>query len=617
MDKVLFKFGLSWANVIVYSFFITYGYFGAVTFQPSEDSSSINIFFQFISQLLLILIPLISFSLIANLNLKKYKDTVSIYKEDIAIFFFFLLFFSIIIFDRLNFALYSDEISYVGTAHRHAIYLLYELNNLLPLPGDFNFQYLVQLTSIILFFGLVIFFLVINRLRLIYKVIIIIFLLTVIRYIFLLKSLNGSPHPPLHLVPSFFFGSFFGIKDLVFRFGHLIVFSLFTTILYRLCRRAISREVSILLAMSVSTIPLILEISPVIEHSIWSYYFLTIIMLELMTSSAPNYLRLVAFISVGSLMRQPILLALLPVFFHYIFDNNKLIYSSQLFKKSLLIASPILLFLPFLIRSIVYGTPATGSIDNTPFIFERLIEAIQSEIIYSTTYNAFPFWWILITPLAFLLPYKERKDLSISFFILFLGLFIIFNTITPGLWTYHNYQVEKIAPFMVVGIVNLVIFLESRKNVKPLLLIFLVLIVIMNITEYKKTPVFISNQSVTTPFNYSDAYKYIISEDLTSSTYSIGSTYGIMPEIMNGYSTTSIFNARDIYLSQKNIGDGSFFKVSKIETVVNDPRISAILIGLVPNKELIIESFLSYGWSITREFNNGFDSSFLVIVMER
>jgi len=37
----------------------------------------------------------------------------------------------------------------------------------------------------------------------------------------------------------------------------------------------------------------------------------------------------------------------------------------------------------------------------------------------------------------------------------------------------------------------------------------------------------------------------------------------------------------------------------------------------VPNKELMIKTFLSLGWSLTKEFNNGFDSSFLVVVMER
>ena len=568
MNKTLFKFELSWANVVIYSFFITYGYYGAVTIKPIIDSSSISIFYQFISQLILVLIPLIIFSLIANLNLEKYRDTLSIYKEDIAIFLFCLAFFYIIIFDRINFALYSDEISYVGSAHAQAIYLLYELNNLLPLPSDTNFQFLVQFTSFILLIGLVIFFLFTNRLKSIYKVLMIILLLTISRYVFFLKGVNGSPHPPLHLMPSFLFGSFFGIKDIVFRFGHLIVFSLFSTILYRLCRRVISREVSVLLIISVGTIPIILEISPVIEHSIWSYYFFTIVMLELMTSTAPNYLRLVAFVSVGALMRQPILLALLPIVCHIIYDGVKFNFSLKSLKSYLLIASPILLFIPFLFRSIIYGTPATGSVDNSPFIIDRLLDAIQSGAIYITTYNAFPLWWILILPLAFLLPYKGRKELSFYFLLLLLGLFLIFNTIAPGLWTYHNYQVEKIAPFLVIGIVNLTIFLERSKNIKPLLLICLGLIVIMNLSEYKKPKAFISNQSVTTPFNYSDAYKYIISEDLSSATYSIGSTYGIMPEIMNGYSTSNIFNARNIYLSQKNVEGSSLLFDTKKDNVV-------------------------------------------------
>ena len=37
-------------------------------------------------------------------------------------------------------------------------------------------------------------------------------------------------------------------------------------------------------------------------------------------------------------------------------------------------------------------------------------------------------------------------------------------------------------------------------------------------------------------YNYKQAYKYVLENGVSRSTYSIGATYGILPELISGYS---------------------------------------------------------------------------------
>ena len=116
------------------------------------------------------------------------------------------------------------------------------------------------------------------------------------------------------------------------------------------------------------------------------------------------------------------------------------------------------------------------------------------------------------------------------------------------------------------------------------------------------------------PYNLRDAYRFIKSKGLSSGTYSIGSTYGIMPEIMNGYTTSELLSARDIYIQQNKEFPTIYEYANSIN---NNLDISTILIGFSGNKDELINEFLSLGWVMLRKFDNSAYHTFVVVMQRR
>ena len=620
MKKISFTFNFNWANIILYSFFICYGYYGAITFGITNNIDFIYLVTQVLIQFLFIIIPLIAFCFIAGSNLKKFDDSIVISLEDIVAFLLLFLFLFFILFDRLNFSLYSDEISYVATAHGQSIYILFLLEQFFTFPANLNFQYLVQFTSLTLFLGIVLLFFLSNKLVWRNRVMLIASILVIGRLVFVIKGGNQSPHPPIHLIPSFLFGSLFGVRDIIFKIGHLFVYCTFLTYFYKLCRAQLNIALSAAITLSVCTLPIALGMSSEIEHSVWSYYFFVIIMMELVTKSAPNLLRLICIVSIGALMRQPILFAIIPITLLSIKEGINTNFKLKEYSNYLLRFSPILLVLPFLFKSIVLGVPdyLFEVPTNEPyFFFNRIIEAFKSGVVYKTVYSLFPIWLILFIPFAFISSFKLRWELNASIFTLFIALIILFYSTTPGIWGLPKYQVEMTAPFVVIGIVNLIFLLANKKINKLFLIIALIGLSIMNFVYYNSTTIYSTARSNIIPFNYSDAYKYIDSQGLSASTYSIGSTYGIMPEILNGYSSSDIFSAQEIFSGQRNSEGHNLYSHKDVASIIDNPRILAVLIGLISHKNEYIDNFLLNGWKLTQKFNNGYDNTNDVVIMER
>ena len=144
MKNNFIKINFNWANVIVYSFFLSYGFYGAFTL---KYNSEMNFIYDFLIQSIVVIIPFVIFSIISGLRLEGFRDSITLHKKDILIYLFFLGLFAIISLDRLDFSLFSDEISYVGTAHGQTIHILTVLSRHFNLP-DFNFQYIVQFVAL-------------------------------------------------------------------------------------------------------------------------------------------------------------------------------------------------------------------------------------------------------------------------------------------------------------------------------------------------------------------------------------------------------------------------------------------------------------------------------------
>ncbi|MDA8691938.1 hypothetical protein N9M18_02280 [Candidatus Pseudothioglobus singularis] len=322
-------------------------------------------------------------------------------------------------------------------------------------------------------------------------------------------------------------------------------------------------------------------------------------------------------------MRQPILFAIIPILYIALSDlisaKNKLncIYSYA-FK-----FSPLLLFLPFLIKNLVFGLSdnqfdfvSTDSSQISLFI-NRIKYAIVSGKVFQNALSLFPLWCLLIIPIAFLNPFKSLIKLNFSLIFLFLALIILFYSIAPGLWGLTKYQVEITAPFVVLGIINMIWYLKSRKNYYYLLIIFLFGLSVLNINYYNSNKEYSTYQSSIIPLNFGDAYSYINNQGLSASTYSIGTTYGIMPEIMNGYSQSEVFSAKRIYDSQRVESGERLYSYKNIDSIIKNPKILSVILGFTGHKKEFIEIFQLNGWRLTQEFDNGYGDISKVFILER
>ena len=140
-------------------------------------------------------------------------------------------------------------------------------------------------------------------------------------------------------------------------------------------------------------------------------------------------------------------------FFFYEFKNWSKSNRKKEFKKLFLILSPIAIFLPFLINSVIYGTPSTQSNSNT---LTNLFSAISSGEILNSVKNSVSLPWILLA-----LPSIIIFDLKKIIIVIqtFLALIFIFFSIDASLLGASKYQIEWFLPFSILGLVLTIKFL--------------------------------------------------------------------------------------------------------------------------------------------------------------
>ena len=106
------------------------------------------------------------------------------------------------------------------------------------------------------------------------------------------------------------------------------------------------------------------------------------------------------------------------------------------------------------------------------------------------------------------------------------------------------------------------------------------------------------------PYDYKNAYAYIEQKGLSENTYSIGATYGILPEIMNGYTTKAVKASQDIYNVQhsKRLKAGS--SEIDVDQIASDSRIKAVILGSIERKQELIALLNVRGWQKVASFAN-------------
>lgn len=585
--------------VLILVFLWTYGYIGVLT----QSSSGLQIFNT------ICLISILLFLFFVNRYLSQTKANILfINKNDIKIFLIIFFFVLLIGIRYLAFPLVSDELWHSYASQFHAILGLELLSNYLP-------NYVIeQKVSLLIWFisgsmllCSIAFFYFISKLNYKYKFIVCsIFILLVFRTIFILQGGANLPHPPFRLFPLWLSSSIFSTSIFSFRLPGLMALTLIGLIIHKSLKSKISSPFLLYLSiLTIITIPIVWHSSYLVEPSIWAGLFscLFLLVLLLKDSKDCNFFIWFALLAIFLLMRQSLIFIVLPMLFIYAVDRKTLLLKNL--KETLFTLSPLLIAIPFLFKSLIDGTPST----NIPIEsqLEGLSNAISSGIVIDIIINNFGIWSIFLI-FAFI-PTKVRRIRYFGTLLLFIGCsFIVFYSIRPAFWGVPRYQLEYLAPLIILGAVRVLIALyNSKKKINTYVLSSSLLsLLVYNLytisIAHSVNGVKINGHSIfvtRSVYDYKTAYKTAKDNGFAGNFVMLGVTYGAMNEVLYGYSFKEFKKQSELY--EKFI-EG---KGNNLDLLVQNQDIKLIMLSDIGDKKEYIQSALmKNGFSEWKRFSS-------------
>lgn len=632
--RITVKF--NWLWVIFFAFFLAFGYYGMLA--PRFETFKTDPIFSF-SQLLILCGVQCAFGIFGWKKHDRFKDCLTISVWDVFVGISLALICFVFSYEPLSFSLFGDELSYAGSAHGHSIYAVLAFAKYFPFLGDVPAKYLVQGLSLLLLFSLTVLTWLFSRWTPKQRIVIFLVLFLICRIVFAINGGNGSPHPPLHLLPLFVSGAILGISDFSFKFSYFLMYLAFLLMLFKMLSRVLLKRIAYVIVLAIGTIPLVSHMSGVVEQSFWAFICFTFIFVELITAPKLNYPRLISVISIAALMRQPSFLALVPVIFLYIFDTFRPREIRYWIRESLVIFIPILLFLPVLISSLLNGTPSTDAIGNGA-ILERVRFALEGGVVWESISSSIPIWWVIFIPFAFLPWTKRTITKKLGLFLFAITATVVYYAINPTLWGSAKYQVEYAAPMVIVGYLFLILwivktdikFLTFKPNVAVMVvtasLITANISLILANTKAGNTLVnrltlkadsippreFSRGWRVVYPYEYKSAYDMILKRQLAGKSFSIGVTYGVLPEIINGFNLAAVKSTHDMFRLLNSRQWGSANSVALANDIDDSNQIQAVIIKSDNDQRALIANFEQLKWkTIARFINTRFSTELLVM----
>jgi len=633
IDNLSFVIKLSWIEFVFYGLFIVYGFFGAAT--PSYISFASNIGVG-ILQIVLLSFFLVLLGIVGWKWDKNYQDFIVISGRDLVVLSLFLILFFGLGYESLGQSIQGDESAYLMLAFGHAIKVFLKFGDYFAILNPWAVKYLIQFISLILVVGVILFIYFSRKLVWPKRIAVVLVALLFCRILIMYFGGNPSPHPPLSGVTHLIFGSLFGINDFSLKSTYFLAYILFVFGIYKMASRAMPLHISLLFALSAGTIPLSLHLAAFVEQSIYSLICFTLIMMELVTNKNPNFIRLASFVAIITLFRQSAFIAYIPILIVFA-ASLKRPYSANDRCMLLKLLAPAVIFVPFLIQSLLHGTPATASLGDQTSQLARVFDAFGSGVILAAIANSVSKLWILFIPLAFVYG-KNFRVKSVAFLAFFIMALFMYYAISPGLYGLAKYQSEYAVPFAIIGGFNVFARVIPVFN-KGVVVFLLVLIIWLNLAEYRRIPS--ANKPVDVlvdtighdaqnynsgyhmligfPHEFGSAYDEIERLGLTGNSYTIGVTYGVFLEIVNGYSLGALREAESISRLQKKFNEEpsiESWSTTTLKNIERDLRIKIVVLGAIPKREELVEGFIRHGWVTHVVYkNNQYGSS--VIVMKR
>ncbi|OCL90703.1 ArnT family glycosyltransferase [Arcobacter porcinus] len=591
--------------LLILVFLWTYGYIGALT----KSSLGLQIV---ITSCLIGLLLFLFFIYEKYISKNRRIDTIVISKNDIKLVLLILPVVLLLGSEYMFFSLVNDELSHSQSSQFHAIYGLQLLADRLPsFIVEQKASLLVWIIASFVLIGSIVLIYYINKWNFKYKYIVIsiLFLLFFRAAYILLGGLDPS-HPPFRLFPLWLSSTIFSLSNFSFRLPGVIGLSLIGLIIYKVLKPKIRS--SLLLWLSVFTlisIPLLWHTSYIVEPSIWAALFSTLFLLTFQADKLNKFSFFTWFLllAVFILMRQSLAFIALPMLFVFVMERKSLLFKN--WKETIVTLSPLLVVLPFLIRSIILGTPAQASTDTEVqwTLLEKLYNVISSGMLKDIILNNFEIWSIFIL-FAFVPTKNNRVRYFITILLFTISAFIVFYSIRPVLWGQPRYQAEYLIPLIILGAVRfLTILFDGKYKISK----YLVSIALLSLLTYNLYTITISHahkdmtvngNSVIahhSVYDYEAAFRIAKENGYAGSTATLGVTYGIMNEVLYGYTLSEIKKQAEFHK------EFNYFKDIDIDSLAQNQNIKLVMLSDMGNrKESIRTELINNGFKEWKRFSN-------------
>ena len=538
-------------------------------------------------------------------------DTIVISKSDLKVVSVILFTAILVGFDYIFYSLVNDELYHSYLSQFHAIYGLEVLSNRLP-----NFI-IEQKASMLVW--LISSSILISSIALLYFVLkwnfkhkyifLSILILLFFRTVYALKGGLDFPHPPFRLFPLWLSSTLFSPSNFSFRLPGVIALSLIGLIIYRVLKPKIIPPFLLWLVISaLLSIPLLWHSSYLVEPSIWAALFSILFLLAFQSEKFDklNFYIWFLLLALFILMRQSLVFIALPMLFVFVMERKTLLFKN--WKETVFILSPLLVALPFLIRSLLVGTPATGvGSEVQSALLGGVYNVVSSGMLKDIIINNFEIWSLFII-FAFIPAKKNRLKYFSTVVLFILSALIIFYSISPHLWGVPRYQAEYIVPLIILGAVKLLIYsydLNNRASKYILSGIFSTLLAYNLYTisishSYKEA--LVNDHSVMlsrSVYDYETAFKAAKENGYAGNAVMLGVTYGAMNEVLYGYTLQEIEKQLQFYKKFNK------FKGVDVNSLLQNKNIKLVMLSDIgEKKEYLRTELLENGFKEWKIFSS-------------
>lgn len=527
-------------------------------------------------------------------------------------------------------ALTGDEIAYALQSQGQSYVIVRKLLGFFPQLGGLPFRLLIQIFSAVMLFMFFLAMRLISKLKSMRSFILLCFIGTIILRIATLSQGGfDGPNPPgasfYYLVGS----TILQPTNVSYRILSLLLASLFLAALYEYLRKnaRLPEYIRVLILAGIISLPIFRHMSLIVEISIWTFYFASIVLLQLYRARGIASYQQIFVASIATTFRFPLVAIVVPLVVTNLYGTMRNRKSGDLNSSYWPSILGALVCLPGII--LVSSTRLVERFSGADLTKQQVsgqfteVGKITRDIFstLSTTTNKVA--W-LIGVIGILL-YMGRSKLSAVFLLTYLAIqYVLYFVLNNADLAYASkYIIEWFGPLVVLGLVAFISKLELKKSMSAMLVVVLLSLVITNVMDYnripsrfvKTTPDFhagnindtggIYRALATVPFPYGVAFSELRRHKELSQCLNVGIVYGVYPQIMSGYSGRDVLASLDAdhkYLNAQEQIHESWLTSSAKSIGLSGS--TCVIVGFLDGQTSVIRDLLANHWKIRNRFTD-------------